>query len=310
MVSSGAVNQVSSDLSSKFTNYQNQISGLSSSWKGSSFDNLNAKAEEFVGEYESAITSQLSSFAEAVSLYEQYVVAKKNVKISEGNYNMAVQSDNQEAIAKFSADIAKYKKQMAGLKVQIESALQSARTPVLESSNASSTPGEFVNYYQTDYPNVAYSNYGTIKSHGCGPTSLAMVLTYLLDEEITPIETTKAAEVGGYTSSNGTYHSYFGAMADKYGVECEQIDGATREQIATNLNEDKTIILLTVGRGGNGGQAQGTFTSGGHFIVVRGIDENGQAIIADPASRNKTDQTWDLNVLARESTRMWSYENE
>ena len=41
-------------------------------------------------------------------------------------------------------------------------------------------------YFQTDYPDTPYGKFGTVSTHGCGITSLAMVATYLLDEELPP----------------------------------------------------------------------------------------------------------------------------
>ena len=40
-------------------------------------------------------------------------------------------------------------------------------------------------YYQTDYPHNKFGN-GTIASSGCSITCLAMVATYLTDQEYTP----------------------------------------------------------------------------------------------------------------------------
>lgn len=301
MVSSGNVGAVASELTSDFSGYKSYVSDLQGSWQGSSFNSLLSKAEEFTGEFEGTILKQLQAFQDAIVTYESYKKVKNNLKVTESNYNIAIKNNDQNAINNFSASIYRFRSEMDGLKTRINSSLQSASSPKLEAQSISPSKGEFVNYYQTDYANVAYGSYGTISSHGCGPTSLAMVLSYLLDEEITPIQTTKDAEQGGYTSAKGTYHSYFGAMAEKYGVECRQIDGVSTNQITESLNNDKTLIML---------MGPGHFTSSGHFIVIRGLDENGKAIVADPASRKRTEQTWDLSILASESSRMWEYDNE
>lgn len=300
MVSSGAVDGIASDVSQTFSNLKGYISDLQGAWKGTSYEGLLSKVEEFTGEFEGAISGQIQSFQEAVDAYSQYKTAKYNYQVSESNYNKAVSAEDGENVSRFASLIQKYKADMDKLKTQINAALQNASTPKLEASSISGAKGEFVNFYQTDYGNVAYGSYGTIKSHGCGPTSLAMVLTYLLGEEIDPIQATQEAEAGGYTSSAGTYHSYFGAMAEKYGVECTQIDGVSTSQITDSLNDGKTLVML---------MGPGHFTSSGHFIVVRGLDDDGKAIIADPNSREKTNQTWDLSILANESNRMWAYDN-
>ena len=38
--------------------------------------------------------------------------------------------------------------------------------------------------------------------------------------------------------------------------------------------------------------AKGHFTSNGHFIVLRGITEDGKVLVADPASYKRSGQEW------------------
>ena len=316
MVSGGQIGSVASDVSSAFSSLKGYISDLQGAWEGTSYDNLISQIDEFTGEFESVVSTQLQSFQEAVNLYSQYKTAKNNYQISESNYNMAVANEDGEYVNRYTIDMQKYKAQMETLKSQITAALQNASSPQLEATSISGTKGEFVNFYQTDYGDVAYGYYdsngnyqnfyrkngniATISSHGCGPTSLSMVFTYLLGEEMTPVEATQIAEAGNYTTSNGTKHSYFAEVAEEYGLECTRKDGASAQDIQESLSNDKTLILL---------MGPGHFTSGGHYIVIRGLDENGEAIVADPASSKRTEQTWDLNLLANESSIMWSFDN-
>lgn len=299
MVSSGSVAAVSSELSSLFSNYNSYVSEVNGSWEGSSYDNFVAKTEEFTGEYEGAIASQIESFSEAISLYEQYISIKDKIKTTESSLSAAEQNEDGKLVNLLVSELSKLKDELEKLKASINSALESASSPVFESS--SSSTGEFVNYYQTDYSDVPYSDFGTIATYGCGPTSLAMVLTYLLDEEITPVETAQKgynSEVN-YTCKKGTYFSYFGAMADEYQVECNQMN-TTESNIIDNLNDGKTLILS---------MSKGHFTKSGHFIVVRGLDDDGKAVVADPASKDRSAQTWDVDLLANESGQMWALDN-
>ena len=184
---------------------------------------------------------------------------------------------------------------MSELKSQIEAALDSACSQKLEAVNYA-VQGDFVNYYQYNYNNP-YSN-GTIANSGCGPTSLAMVLTYLLGKEITPVETAAKGN-GTYTCSAGTYWSYFGDMAKQYGVNCKQME-VSGDNIVNNLKDGKTLIMS---------MRRGHFTRGGHFIVLRGIDENGKIIVADPNSEERSNQTWDLGVFTSEGAQIWALDN-
>ena len=89
----GSAGTVSSDLNSvttSLTSYKSSIEGLSSSWTGPSFDNLNAKAEEFLSEYKSVIEKQMTAFAAACTAYEQYIQEKNAYNTALANYNNAV----------------------------------------------------------------------------------------------------------------------------------------------------------------------------------------------------------------------------
>ena len=45
---------------------------------------------------------------------------------------------------------------------------------------------------------------------------------------------------------------------------------------------------------------KGHFTNGGHFIVLRGV-KDGKIMVADPASRSRSEQLWDLSLIVNEA---------
>lgn len=53
----------------------------------------------------------------------------------------------------------------------------------------------------------------------------------------------------------------------------------------------------------------GHFTKIGHFIVLRGITSDGKILVNDPASTERTNQTWDVGTVAGESARAWAFSN-
>ena len=303
MVSSGTIAANAQEITSAMNNYLSVISDLSSSWKGMSYDNLSSKGEEFISEFNSAIIHQMESFTLAVELYDKYKQTKENWRIAAANYGTAVENKDNAAATRYYNLCLQYKSNLDSYTSQINSALQSASSPQLEAtslnpstSSSGGGKGEFVNYYQYNY-SEPYSQ-GTIATSGCGPTSLAMVLTYLLGEEITPVEMAAKGN-GTYTCSEGTYWSYFGDMAEQYGVNCEQM-GVSTSNIVDNLKEGKTLIMS---------MGPGHFTSGGHFIVVRGLTEDGQLIVADPNSEERSNQTWDVSILVNEGCQIWALSN-
>jgi hypothetical protein len=48
---------------------------------------------------------------------------------------------------------------------------------------------------------------------------------------------------------------------------------------------------------------KGHFTSGGHFIVLRGITAEGKILVADPASVKRSEQEWALSLIVNEAHR-------
>lgn len=45
----------------------------------------------------------------------------------------------------------------------------------------------------------------------------------------------------------------------------------------------------------------GHFTSSGHFIVLCGIQDE-QILVADPASRTRSEQSWELSIILNEAS--------
>ena len=109
MVSSGTVNGDLSTLKSHGSTYTSQISGLEGSWKGASHDGIVSKAEQFASEFISTIEGEMTAFATACDLYEQYKTAKENLAISKSNYDKAVSQNDSSSSSSFSSEIAKYK---------------------------------------------------------------------------------------------------------------------------------------------------------------------------------------------------------
>lgn len=123
---------------------------------------------------------------------------------------------------------------------------------------------------------------GTIKQAGCGITSMAMVLANLTDQNVDPFTTNEEAFNGGYCGNGtGTSHMYFLEAAEKYNIKYTY--GIKSD--STDISKASKDIINTIKKGGlviinvNGSWLNG---NSGHYIVVKGIDENNNLIIADP----------------------------
>lgn len=74
-------------------------------------------------------------------------------------------------------------------------------------------------YLQTDYYTVRYGQYGTVATSGCGITCLAMVATYLLDEEYLPDEF--ARRYAMYSVKGGSDWTLFKTSSEELGLPME-----------------------------------------------------------------------------------------
>ena len=60
------------------------------------------------------------------------------------------------------------------------------------------------------------------------------------------------------------------------------------------LQEGKLVIAI---------MSKGHFTNSGHFIVLRGVTEDGKLLVADPASVKRSNKEWDLRIVTSEASR-------
>ena len=116
-----------------------------------------------------------------------------------------------------------------------------------------------------------------IGTHGCGPTSMSIVVSTLTGTNVDPVEMAQwSYENGYYCPGGGSYHS----------------------------------LVVSI-------MSKGHFTKSGHFIVLRGITADGKVLVADPASLKRSNQEWDLSLILEEARRrvgaggpFWAISNE
>lgn len=125
-------------------------------------------------------------------------------------------------------------------------------------------------YFQQDYYTVPYGPY-TMHINGCGVTSLAMLSTYMEDEFTSP---------GVMARAYGEYSTVGGSNADMY-VQVTPEHNFYFDQLVFDWNvardalaQGKKVISL---------QSRGHFTTGGHFILLAGLSDDGRVIVRDPS---------------------------
>lgn len=170
--------------------------------------------------------------------------------------------------------------------------------------SATLVPGSYhkpiVYFNQGDYPNDRYGSYGTIKSHGCGPTSMAIIISSMTGQTHDPIEMTNLACNSGLCTSNGSSHSIAKVLGEKFGLKVSgeiSQDAAGQQQVVDALSSGKSLVLTL--------QGPGIFTKGGHFLVLVGVTNDKKIQVADPGSRNRTNQTYTMAEITRSQKKWW-----
>lgn len=123
-------------------------------------------------------------------------------------------------------------------------------------------------YLQQDYPNTQYGGY-RITTNGCGITSMAMLASYMTDDELTPPE--MCARYGLYSHKTGTDGMIFVYEPPVMGFYLKQSTYETAYAKAA-LEEGHVVISA---------QHAGYWTRGGHYIVLEKMNEDGTVQVRD-----------------------------
>ncbi len=140
---------------------------------------------------------------------------------------------------------------------------------------------------------------GTACQVSCGPTSMAMIIKAMTGKNVTPTDTIN------FTTKNNLWYGTGGTtpqanvqIAENWGVRGQQIKGPAFEAgIKDTLN--KGGLVMIAGRG-----ATPYLVSVNHWVVIRGVTEDGKYIVADP---NGKSGNYDINTLIGNSYDAWAF---
>ena len=162
------------------------------------------------------------------------------------------------------------------------------------------TKGEIPHFLQWD-ERWGYETYGSdfLAVTGCGPTSLSMVVCGLTgDTKWNPYEVAKMAEDNGYyVDGSGSSWELMSSGAEKLGLTVSSVI-FDAEHIRATLEAGQPIICV---------MGPGDFTDAGHFLVLTGVDQEGDIILQDPNSVERPKQHWDVQKLMNQMKNLWSY---
>jgi hypothetical protein len=136
----------------------------------------------------------------------------------------------------------------------------------------------------------------SVATSGCGATSISMVVAYLTgNTRQTPYTLFKWAYDNGYYNGDGLGHSCLTKLASLYGIKGTWVKNDA-SLITEALQEGHPVIAH---------MGPGIFTDGGHYIVLRGITDDGYVLVNDPGNKNRNRYAYKLStVIAQAKTSM------
>lgn len=168
-------------------------------------------------------------------------------------------------------------------------------------------------FHQWDerWGNIPYGDHGTISTSGCGPTSMAMILTGLQanlsgidlngDGIADPSEAARYSVANGHRVSEGTSWGFFADIGKKSGLNVRQYSVSQYKQVYEELKKGNPVIA-SVG--------PGHFTRAGHFIVLASVLPDGKIKVNDPNKQICSDTPWDFeSVIVAEAVQFWAFDN-
>ena len=143
---------------------------------------------------------------------------------------------------------------------------------------------------------------GTLSQTACGPTSFAMVASYLNNEFVSPLTVAHWSETNGYYIwGAGTSWGFYSGAGSHWNIKSTNL-GKNANQLTKALSEGRPVIAS---------MGKGTFTKSGHFIVLRGITADGKILVNDPndnfSTKNFYDREFNLSLILKEAKNFWSF---
>lgn len=133
---------------------------------------------------------------------------------------------------------------------------------------------------------------------GCGPTSLSMVASYLLeDADLTPLYMADYSIRNGYCVEGfGSSWELMSEGAKDFGLGVSEVP--LSENVVKEYLESGNPIICIMG--------EGDFTDNGHFIVFKGW-KDGKIIINDSNSHKNSEKLWSFEDIKYQIKNMWAY---
>lgn len=224
------------------------------------------------GEYEMKIRYSCANAA-----YEQFVGSSAS-----GNSSTENSSDTTNKTDKIANNVSSQK--------GVESDVVGVDGCDKEYTSSSGITYKMYKQYKGTYVNNKYS-IGTMHNAGCGPTSVSIIASGLVNSNLTAGDVAKQMQQtmgSDVRSSLDTLPAEMQAL----GMTTEVVSNPTTETILDNLKSGKVMIAYL--------DSRTKFTKGEHFVTIIDINSEGQVYVGNPGSEQPGLQGWvDPNELTK-----------
>lgn len=252
-------------------------------WNGPAFDNQISALNKLISKFESEL-EKYESYASALDVLQKYKNNKERISsLYQSLYSLPEEEEYVEERDLIREEITSLENENKQLRESLnnnmaafaESTIGTELSLVNYTVNPLPTNYEtYPHMLQTDYTDIPFSQ-GTVATSGCGISCSAMIITYYTGEEVTP----------GYLGVHYNISSLSNAgkmteALDDYGIHWENNWDGEYDffQVKEFVDQGHPVIMLM-----NGGS---NFTNSGHFVLVTGINEQGNFIVLDPYAPN------------------------
>ena len=158
--------------------------------------------------------------------------------------------------------------------------------------NLEACSGFFTYYNQGDsrWRDALFGPRDPIRSHGCGPTALAMLISSFTDTELRPDEAAVwAADNGMCVPGEGSSHDIIVKGCEAFGLEASLLPEPEVSSVLKKIDEGSCLVVLV---------GAGYFSNNGHFLIlIKRGDAPDTVRIADPANLKNCYEDWPVSFI-------------
>lgn len=151
---------------------------------------------------------------------------------------------------------------------------------------------QYFNQQDSHWGSYLISGKDPMSTNGCGPTCVAMLIHAFGRNggQVTPVTMADWAVANHqYVVGAGSQHSIIEAALPAYGFTVTSLQNSVSKETLLRELKQKHLLIGLMG--------PGYFTEEGHYLLMTGIDGNGNICIADPHSSENTSKSFSADFL-------------